>query len=508
MSTGRPPTTDSTPALTLDNVTMTFGPVRALDSVSLEVGRGEVLGLLGANGSGKSTLIKVLAGFHRAGAGEAVVGDRRIRLDARQRAVRELGIRFIHQDLGLVPSLTVLENLVLPDLARRSGLRVDWRGRRRRAAELFASYDLDLDPDATVGSISLGQRAMLAIVRAVGGGRPSILVLDEPTVFLSEAERATLFALVHRLAGQGTGVILVSHDLEEVRDVCDRIAVLRDGRLVGTRPTADLTEQQIIDLMVGPAAAGLRLPASEPRGGPAVRITGAAGRILRSTDLEVGRGEVLGLTGLAGSGFEELPYLLYGARPAAGGRAAVGGVELDLRGLSPVRALREGVVLIPADRQSDGVVGELPLEDNLSLPVLGRHTRWGGLRRRSIRSTCRGLLRRFQVRPAEPTAPAAHLSGGNQQRAVLAKWLQTEPRVILLDEPTQGVDIAARMDIFRILREAAADGAAVVCASSDHSQLADLCDRVVVFRAGRPVGELYGADLDPRRIHEVCAVAR
>jgi ribose transport system ATP-binding protein len=494
-------------ALALRGVTMSFGASRVLDGVDLDIGGGEILGLLGANGSGKSTLIKVLAGFHAASAGEVVAGERREHLDGRPDLGEALGVRFIHQDLGLVPSLTVLENLFGPDLARRRGAGIRWAAWRARARELLASYGLDVAPEAVVATLPIGTRARLAIVRAVSGGRPAVLVLDEPTVFLSAPERDDLFALLRRLAALGTAIVLVSHDLEEVLALCDRLAVLRDGRLVAAVPVVGLTQKDVVDLMVGTDVGVPPVKPGVAPGEPVVAVRAVSGRQLREVSLTAAGGEIVGLTGLAGSGYEELPYLLYGAAPARSGTALLPGGEVALARMSPSRAVRSGLVLIPADRQADGVVGDLSLEDNIGLPVLRRHTRRGSLRRYSLRAVCGELLDRFRVRPAQPTAAAMALSGGNQQRAVLAKWLQTDPRVILLDEPTQGVDVAARMDIFRILRAAAAGGATILCASSDHDQLADLCDRVVIFRDGRAVGELTGADLDARRLHEACALA-
>jgi ribose transport system ATP-binding protein len=498
--------------LSVRGVTKTFGAMKALDRADLDVHAGEIVGLLGSNGSGKSTLIKILAGFHTRDEGEVFVEGKPVSLGAGGDA-RDHGLRFVHQDLGLIASLTVLENLVIERLATTSGLRVNWRAERARARRLFTDYGLDIDPDAVVESLAPVQRAMLAIVRATadfqtqGGitGR-GVLVLDEPTVFLAASERTKLFDLVRRLVVRGVGIVFVSHDLEEVRELCDTAVVLRDGKVAGRVRLDDVDDGEIVRLIVGRSITQYAGSAAIPEHGRSaiLEISNVSGGSAKGVSLDVRRGEILGLTGLAGSGYDEIPYLLFGAKTARQGQAIIDGTNRDLRRFSPHQAIDAGMVLVPADRAADAVVADLSLAENISLPVLSRFVRGGLLRGRAIRKSCEELLRRFRVKPPRPEALLSELSGGNQQRAVLAKWLNLDPRVLLLHEPTQGVDVGARQDIFTALRAAADEGVGVVCASSDHDQLGVLCDRVLVFRNGRPDRELAGEQVNRHSINEAC----
>jgi ribose transport system ATP-binding protein len=471
-----------TPAVRLRHISKSFGGVRALDGAHLEVLRGEVHGLLGENGSGKSTLIKVLAGYHDPEpGGELEVDGHAARLPLRPGEARTLGLAFVHQDLGLIPSLSVVENLRLTELAARRGWRISWSGERRRAAEALARYGVGIDPRAVVAELHPLDRALLAIVRAMEDlGAGGLLVLDEPTAFLPGAEAERLFALVRSIAEAGTSVVFVSHDLDEARRITDRVTVLRDGRTVGTVVSAETATEEFVAMILGgkpPAAAPARdaTRAAERF----VSVGGLRGEVLDDLSFGVGRGEVLGATGLAGSGFEELPYLLFGARRAAAGSLELAGASYDLTRITPAAALDAGIVLVPSDRAREGAVGSLSVAENLMLPALDRYRAGLRLRRRRMVAAAGEVLSRFDVRPSDPHMLYESLSGGNQQKALLAKWLETRPSLLLLDEPTRGVDVGARPHIWALVRAAAADGAAVICASSDSEELATLCDRVL-----------------------------
>ncbi len=501
------------PALSLRDVTKTFGGEKALDGAGLDVWPGEIVGLLGANGSGKSTLIKVLAGFHAPDAATGEVAGRPVAFPVDGAQARALGLRFVHQDLGLIPSLTVLENLLIDDLAVDRRLLVPWRRERRRARRLLAGHGIALELDAVVAELAPVEQALLAIVRATkgfleGAGR-GVLVLDEPTVFLAQHERALLFDLVRRIAGQGVAVVFVSHDLEEVRELCHRAVVLRDGRVVGDVALGKIRDDEVVRLIVGgQLRTFLREDRDDAAAVASVEVQGLRGGRVDDASFTAGTGEILGLAGLSGSGFEAVPSLLYGAAQAAAGALVVDGRRLDLASLEPAAAIDAGVVLVPADRASDAVVADLPLADNVGLPVLDRFYVRGRLRSRRVARSVAALLAQFGVEPSDPRATPLQLSGGNQQRAVLAKWLQLSPRLLLLHEPTQGVDVRARQDIFRLLRGAADEGMTVICASSDHEQLGALCDRVLVFRDGRPSTELCGSHVTKEHISEACLAAR
>lgn len=492
-------------ALDARHISKRFGGTLALDDTCISVRRGEVHALVGENGSGKSTLIKVLAGFHDPEPGAALdVAGRSVPFPLRAGQPRALGLRFVHQDLALIPSLTVLENLRLEDLAAGRLSPIHWRAQRRRASETFERYGADLDPRATVGELRPADRALLAIVRAVEG-MPSggTLVLDEATAFLPAAEREAVLALIRRITAEGSSVLLVSHDLGEAK-LADRITVLRDGRNIGTVTAEGVRADELVEMLVGRSIQqagddrGARLGRS-----PGVLIRGLSGETVRELSLELPPGEILGLTGPPASGFEEVPYLLYGALPCRSGRLELD-EALDITELSPSRALAAGIALVPADRMRDGAVGSLSVAENVMLPVLDRYTVGTRLDGGRLRRTAAGLLVEQDVRPPEPQLTFEALSGGNQQKAVLAKWLQTAPRLLLLHEPTRGVDVGARERIVSSLRDIADRGVSVLSASADYEQLAQLCDRVLIFSAGRAVDELAGPDLTEARIAERC----
>ena len=502
------------PALVLRGVSKHFGGVRALVDVDLTVGGGEIHGLLGENGSGKSTLIKILAGFHVPDAGTLEVHGRSVDLPLPPGRFRELGISFVHQDLALLSSLTVVENL-RAGMIVRSRLRpyVSWSAERRRAREVFARYGVSMDPSATVADLRPVERALLAIVRAMEEIREvhdsdGLLVLDEPTVFLPRADTEHLFALVREITAGGGAVLFVSHDLDEVHEITDRVTVLRDGHVVGTVATADATADQLVEMIIGRSLEAFSVRKDGSRDdvvrATVQRLSGAG---VTDVSFQLHEGEVLGITGLAGSGFESVPYLMYGAWPAESGDLVVGEEHHPLSGMRPHRAIAAGMALIPADRQRDGAVGTLPVTDNMTLPDLASYRVGLRLRRDRMRRRTGELMSTFDVRPAEPGFDYGALSGGNQQKALLAKWLQMSPSLILLHEPTQGVDVGARQQIFATIRAAADAGASVVCASSDYEQLAMICDRVLVFGRGRVGRELAGDDVTKDRITEQCYAA-
>jgi ribose transport system ATP-binding protein len=502
------------PVVALRHISKTFGAVRALDDVDLTIRRGEVHGLLGENGSGKSTLIKVLSGFY--------TPDRRSELEINGRPVslplypgqfRSLGMSFVHQDLGLVPSLSVVDNLLVGDLISQRRWRLSWTRERRKAVETFRSFGLTIDPRAKVSDLRPTDRALLAIVRAVAeirahtaddGSEYGLLVLDEPTVFLPASDRDQLFAIVREIAATRASILFVSHDLHEILEITDRVTVLRDGVVRGTVDTDRASDEVLVEMIIGRRIQAHSIERRKPEVGTAVSIAGLTGRYARDVSLTVRAGEVVGLTGLLGSGFEEIPYCVFGARRATAGRLDVGGKTYDLRAMSPSRALEAGVALVPADRQRDGTVGSLSVGDNVAVPVLHMYRSRIGLHRSRLRSDARRLLEQFDVRPPDPRLTYDSLSGGNQQKAMLAKWLQTKPSLLLLHEPTQGVDVGARQQIFQLMRKAAADGTAVMCASTDYDQLAAVCDRVVVFGRGRLRRELTGDQITKERIAEQC----
>lgn len=492
------------PLLRVTSLHKAFNGVPALRGVDLDVRPGEVHGLLGANGCGKSTLIKVLAGFHDADSGTVSIHGREMTSPFGPRGLREEGMGFVHQDLGLAPAATVLEHMALDSVGDAGGSRrVDWKAERQRVRDLLERFDVHVDVDATIDMLSPVQRAMVAVVRAVGGqeqksggsGEGQILVLDEPTVFLPRHEVGLLFALLDRLRERGDAVLLVSHDLDEILQVTDRVTVFRNGETVGTRDTAGSTRDDLVQMILGARDEHVAKGAAVVRDDrpPLLSARGLVGNRIAGLDLDLHAGEVVGITGLAGSGFEELPELLYGARPARAGEVTQDGAVVAHP--TPAGSMRRGVILIPADRKGQGGVLGLTVMENMSLPFLTRRARGFRVDWKGIQEQAQASCERLDVVPPRPAAQFGHLSGGNQQKALLGKWLDTQPKVMLLNEPTQGVDIGARRQIFKLIRSAVADGMSVLCATSDYEQLVEMADRVIVLHEGRIQSELHGDDI-------------
>jgi len=494
-----------TPALAVRGLSKAFGGAQALRGVDLTVMPGEIHGLLGENGSGKSTLIKILAGYHAPDEGELAVNGDPVSLPLSPGQFRSLGFDFVHQDLGLIPSLSVLENLRVAAIASPSNpWYLSWAHEKAEASAALARYGTKLPLSRAVKDLAPIDRALLAIVRAVEGlrsaGQHGVLVLDEPTVFLPTHERQRLFDLLRRIAAYGASVLFVSHNLDEVVGLTDRITVLRDGKAVGTVDTATVTKAELVKLIIGHALADGpgrgTLPAAQP---VRATVTGLTGSRASDVDFDIRQGEVLGLTGLVGSAFEEIPYLLFGAHRGTGSMQGEG-LSLDISKLTPGAALKNNIALIPSNRLRDGSIASVSAMDNLTLPILDAFFVGFRLRRGRMRAATQDLMTAFDVRPADPAMRYGAFSGGNQQKVLLAKWLQLRPKLLLLHEPTQGVDVGAREQIYRILREARANGTSIVCASSDHEELALIADRVLVFGEHAITGELSGADITKERI--------
>jgi ribose transport system ATP-binding protein len=499
--------------LTAERVSKRFGGQLALDAVTLTIAPSSIHGLLGENGSGKSTLIKILSGLYSPDSGNLTVAGRELSLPLGPGVAAANGIRFVHQDLGLIPTLTVAENFGLDGLAEnRTGWRTSQRRLSHSAAGAFRRFEVEIDPSVKVSSLTALEQALVAIVRAVDalpldGG---VLVLDEPTVYLPRRDVTRLFDLLRRLRDDGHSILLVSHDLEEIIEVTDHVTVLRNGRNAGSRPTAGVSVGELVSMIVG---RDLAAEYAEHRdedvvaGEPLLRVRGLCGQLATDIDLDVAPGEIIGLAGVGGSGFEEIPYLLAGARRAKAGEVWLEGRRIDFKRLSPAGAVAAGMTLLPADRRRLGGLLTLSVTDNITQPRLAGFTRSGLLSRGAMRRDAESLMERFDIRPRGAERRLGDLSGGNQQKTLLAKWLATEPKLLLVHEPTQGVDIGARQQIFAVLREAAAAGRSVVCASSDFGQLATLTSRTCVFRRGRLVATLSGEELTKNNITAACLEA-
>ncbi len=490
-----PPSTTAEPfVLRVGSVSKTFPGQVALDGASLEVRPGRVHALVGQNGSGKSTLIKILAGYHVADeGGQATLLGTPLDLTSGTIAPR---IHVMHQDLGLVNSLSAVENLALGRGFHTGAFgRVRWKAETARARTSLTALGARFDPRIPVGELSASERAIVALARALegwdddGGG---LLILDEPTATMARPDVTRLFQAVRRFCERGAGVVFVSHRLDEVFEIADDYTVLRDGRVVGAGAVADLTHDSLIELIVG-RALHEHVPSDDSAGGdPVLVATGLWGAQLAGFDLAVHAGEIVGVAGLVGSGRDELPNLLFAARDRAAGTVTVRGKAL---GDDPFSAVRVGMALVPADRKRYGSIGHQSIRENISLSRLRPLFIKGRLSRRAEREDVARWADRVELRPAEPERLFETLSGGNQQKAVIARWLRTQPYALVLDEPTQGVDVGSKSTIYGLLRDAAGDGLAILVCSSEAEELAELCERVIVLSAGRTVTELRGNQL-------------
>ena len=480
----------------------TFGPVQVLTDVELTVLAGEVHGLAGQNGSGKSTLIKILTGIYTPDSGARYhVDGQAMHLPVRWPEVHAAGISVVHQDLGLLDQLTVAENVCVGGFptARLLG-RID-RGKRDRLTErTLARLGVDLEPSALVGTLTAAERAEVAIARALrdhaaGSG---LIILDESTRALAGADLQRIHDLLRRVTADGSAAVMISHNLIELMGITDRMTILRDGRLAGAAlSTSELSEEEIARRMLGGT-----LEATNARSAhratpePTVTVTGLAGKQIADVSFSLAAGEVLGITGLPGNGYEHIPYLLTGAEPATGGQVrtastgSTASTTVDLTRAGVRGCLRAGIVLVPERRDRDGLAFEINVRDNISLPQLRRRGRPWFVARGWQREGAESAVDELDIKPPTPSMLVKQLSGGNQQKVLLAKWLTTGPTLLVLHEPTQAVDVGARADILHALRRAATGGMAVILVSSEPEDLAATCDRVLIYRAGSGVHEV------------------
>jgi len=484
----------SAPVLRMSGIVKRFAGVTALDGVDLELARGEVHALVGENGAGKSTLVKIMTGAYRKDAGEVTVEGRPMAFDTPAEA-QAAGVIAVHQEIHLLPHRTVAENVWLAREPRRWGF-VDWPRMFADTARLFRDLGIDLDPRATLGALRTAQQQMVAIARGVSLGA-KVLVLDEPTSSLTEREVGILYRLIRTLTGQGTAVVYISHRFDELYAVCDRVTVLRDGRHVATRPLAGLERIDLICLMLGKSREALRhgqtafgepaAPAAGER--PLLRTTGLQrGHKLRGVSLDVRRGEVVGLAGLLGSGRSETARAVFGADPAEDGTVELDGKRFAPR--APDDAIAAGIAFVSEDRKAEGIIPELSVRENLTLAALPTLTRFGIVDAARQRAVVEEYMKRFGIKAASADQRIRELSGGNQQKVLLARWLATRPSLFIVDEPTRGIDIGARGEIQALVNELAASGLGVLMISSDLEELVEGSTRVVVLRDGRDVAEL------------------
>ncbi len=491
----------SAPLLRVRSMSKSFPGLKALDDVSLEVNTGEIVAVVGHNGSGKSTLVKILAGVYEADPGATVeVRDARGEILEGPAAGEEL--HFIHQDLGLVNMLTTVENLSLGRTAGRRDLGpVRSAAERRRAQELIGRFGASFDTGIPVGRLSAAERAIVAIARALDGWtRPdNVLVLDEPTTAFHGDEVQVLFEAIRRIAEGGAGVVFISHRLDEVLGLADRVVALRDGRVVADELASRLDHDQMVQMIAGRAVADVKVSHEAKQAEPVLEVAGLSGENISDLALSVRGGEIVGVSGILGSGREQLAALLFGALHRSGGSIEIGGDELPPD--DTVAAIACGMAFLPADRRRGGAVMDMNVRENLTLPLMGPlRRRLGRLDGRAEREETHKWMQTVALNPRNPERPLKLFSGGNQQKVVLAKWLRTRPRVLLLDEPTQGVDVGAKAAIYELIVAAAQAGSGVVVCSADTKELVLLCDRVLVLESGRVASEVPRESLTEARL--------
>jgi ribose transport system ATP-binding protein len=493
-------------ALSVQGVSKTFGVTRALDDVFLAFRAGQITALLGENGSGKSTLIKILAGAYTPDPGHATatVRGEGVPLPLSAEQSHRLGLRFLHQDLGLVLEASIADNVALYDGFVSPSLALRRREERRRTAALLERFEVTADPDAIVADLSPSEQTMVAIARAFGDETrwpERVVVLDEPTAALPGDEVARVFRAIRRACRAGAAIILVSHRLDEVLEVGDRVAVLRDGRVVAEESLEGLGADDLIAMMLGHALvrADPDLRGGEERSHDALfRVTDLARDRVRGVSFALKAGEVLGIAGLVGSGRSELVRLLGGVqRPTAGTIGLAGETK---RFSEPSEAVAAGVVTVPQNRRRDGVILEMTISENLTLGDLGAVSWKGSIRPRQERAEAQALIERFDIRPPLLALPLRLLSGGNQQKVAIARAVRLNPRVLLLDEPTQGVDVGARSEIGEIIVSLKRAGVGIVLASSDLDELLELADRVIVLDRGRVRDDLHRSEIHRDRL--------
>jgi len=496
--------TDATPLLSMRGIDKAFGGVPALQQAALEIGRGEVHALIGQNGAGKSTLIKILTGAYARDAGSIVFDGKPVDFKAPIEA-QNGGIATIYQELNLIPLRSVAENIFIGREPRRFGL-IDWARVHAQSEQILASFGIHLDVRLPLHRCNTATQQMVAIARAVSTDA-RLVIMDEPTSSLDKAEVETLFGVIRKLQSDGVAVIFVSHRLDELYAVCQRITVMRDGRTVAQHAMAGFDKLALVQCMLGRELSAVQVahreaPASSTR--PAMSVASLqSGRRVEDATLAVRKGEILGLAGLLGSGRTELARCIFGADPVDSGTLEINGeaVRFD----SPSEAIALGIAYLSEDRKTEGIIPDLSVRENLTLVLLPRLARWGIVNRQAQADITQRFIDRLRIRCAGPEQPIRELSGGNQQKVLLARWLAADISLLLLDEPTRGIDVGAKAEILTLIRELSHDGLSVLMIASELEELVAASDRTVVLRDGRTVTELEGDEMTESNVMKAMA---
>ncbi len=490
------------PVLEVIGIVKQYPGVLAVNQASLSLLPGEVHALIGENGAGKSTLIKILAGVVRPDAGRILLNGQPIELHSGVDAFRH-GLSFIHQELNLIPYLNGAENIFLgkPYPKTRLGW-IDWKSLRQRAEQILARLGAHTRLDVPVSNLTRGEQAMISIARAFASDA-LIVVMDEPTASLSDEEVRHLFQVIGELKSLGKAVLYVSHRLDEIFEICDRVTVMRDGCVVGTYPIQAVDQAELIRKMIGSGLAESIPPSSAQKGEAVLRVHRLSGGLVRDVSFEVRAGEIVALAGLVGAGRSEVLHMIYGASQPEAGEMWLNGARFQPR--HPAEAIRAGVALVPEERRLQGLILNRSIRENISLPSLKRFAVGSFfVRAGEERNACQQISREVRLKAVSLDQKTAQLSGGNQQKVVFARWLLQAAKVLLLDEPTRGVDVGARYEIYRIIRQLTEQGMAVLLVSSDLNEVLGLADRIVVLREGRAMGELPAPSATKEQILRYC----
>jgi rhamnose transport system ATP-binding protein len=480
------------------DITKSYAGVQALNRVSFELRAGEVHALVGENGAGKSTLIKVITGAVSADSGEIEFDNQTLTHHSPHRA-HSLGIFAIYQQPALFATLSVAENIALGLEPAGWWRRVNWRTRRQRAAELLAQVGARIDVETAAGDLSMPQQQLVEIARALGADA-RVLIMDEPTASLAEEDVKNLFSLIFRLRARGVGIVYISHRLEELSVIADRVTVLRDGRTIDTRPMAGVERRELIRLMVGRELSTVFPKRAVELGDVVLELRGLGCRAagVSNVDLTVRAGEIVGLAGLVGAGRTELARTLFGLTPKDAGEIRLRGKVADIT--SPARAIECGIAYLPEDRRRHGVIADMAVSDNITLASLDQFSRFAAFDFRKERTVAADYVKRLGIKTPATFAPVATLSGGNQQKVALSRWLAIKPSVLILDEPTQGVDVGAKSEIHALMVDLAAQGTAILMISSELPEALGMSDRIAVMRGGTIAGVLDRDAATPQRI--------
>ncbi len=485
------------PLLRMVGITKSFPGVRALDHVDLDLNPSEVHALAGENGAGKSTLMKILSGVYRADEGEIWLRGKRMTATG-PRAMIDAGVSVIYQELNLVPYLSVAENVFLGREPRRAGGFIDWRRMRAEVKRLLEPFGLSLDPRAPVYTIGPAYQQVVEIAKALSL-KSDILVMDEPTAALTGHEVDRLFDVIRNLRRSGVSVIYISHRLQEIKLVADRVSVLRDGRHIVTSAVEAISIDEIIRHMVGRTLTEQYPKAPSAPGQEVLRVEGLTKRgVCKDVSFSVRRGEILGVAGLVGAGRTEIMELIFGSRHKDAGRILVDGKPVDIR--STRDAVRSGIALIPEERKRQGLVLGLSVFDNVALTVLDLHSLWGLIRRREVTSLISKVAQTIRVRTPSLAQTVRNLSGGNQQKVVLSKWFVRDCDIYIFDEPTRGIDVGAKVEIYKLMQDLAARGAAIIMVSSDLPEVMNMSDRIAVVWNGQIVGQFARGEVNEEQV--------